>query len=395
MSKKKKLLVRAANRNEFDGLGDYLIESLTPAAEQLGVEVVRVPYMEYYKDVFACKEKGGEHLKEQLDYHIRIAANKEVQFANKFSDDECIGFLFFTDWSLVGYRRVAADYMGIRPPVIFWSREDPNHFGSFLSDGLFADVICTSAEECVTKYQQHYPASRVLCTPMAVAPEIYYSDFTPVNFWKREFDIVFVGNRYADREVRTSGENAVVFAAVDWARRNGRKFGVYGLHKGPHSWEGVFPVWHDLNGNTPFLDEKHEKLNPEYQGIFQGRCTGRLETADVYRNTKVALSVASNENSLTMVPNRVVQIGVSSILIAYRSKATERLTGGHALISDTAEKTWQYLDDIFFNVGNFGPSEEYIKRAERARDFVLSAHTFRHRLEAIVDVLEDLKKRKG
>lgn len=395
---KKKLLIRATNRNERDDLGDYLFQSILPAATQLGIELVRVPYMEYYADALRCLEEDRVGLQNQINFHIKAGALKEVEFANKFSPEECLGFLFFTDWSLVGFNRAAFYYAGHNHPVIFWNREDPNHFGPFLSDAQYADVICTSAEECVVQYMASLPGKQVICTPMAVAPEIYNSDTSPERFWGREFDIVFVGNRYGDRTVRTSGDVRVLFAAIEWAREHGKKMGVFGLPTGPYSWHNIHPVWPDSDGQEPFLDpDECKEPNPDYHGVYQGRRTRRLEAADVYRNAKVALSVASNEDSITMVPNRVVQIaGTGTILIAHKSIATEHLLDGHVLISDSMGKTKQFLDDIFLDLGHYEAQEDYLKRMEMAKQHTLSNHTFKHRLISILQAvgrIRGIKKR--
>lgn len=387
-----KIVIKAENRKYPDNIGDYLWQSIKPAADQLGIDLVRLPAKKLYER-----------------YVFSVAASAEIEWINDANPDL---FIFFTNWVHgTRSRKIAREYNKINCPVLFWSREDPNHYDHFLSDAIHADIIGTCCSDCIPKYEERFPEKKVISLPMAIAPEIFYPpesevkcDYRNDEVWytpecrngrlwgqgreddeqyrgeinenygpcpqchgsgkrkneyaDRDWDIVFLGNRYVTRQIRNDAEQAVIIAAAKWATANGKKMGVWGHDGKPYGWWRVPEIY-----NT---------------GIYQGRCD-RLEAADIYRNAKVALSVSSNDWSPTMAPNRVVQIAAcGTILIAYKSPATWWQTGGNALISHSDSTTNYYLYHIF--------TDEDIYTGARAH--VLAHHTFKHRLETITEAMK-------
>ena len=338
-----KIVIRAANRTYPDNVGDYLWESYKAAGYASSVELVRSPTEILYKP----------------SYDLAKASREEVSWVNEQDAD---AFLYFTDWGIFGhggdYRQIPLAFKDINCKKIFCSREDPNHFESFLGDCTHADIIGTCAEECVPKYQEKFPDKKVICLPMAVSPDIFYS---PVSS-KRHWDIVFLGNRYKNREVRTSGEQAVIIEAAKWAIENGKNMGVWGREDDAYGWSDI-----------PEIYETE---------IYRGR-VDRLAAASIYKTARVALSISSNDNSLTMAPNRIVQAACAGCdILAYTSKATEWQTRGHCAISTTPEETRRFLDRTF-SMGF--RSLDVIE----AQSYVMKHHTFYQRLQTILETLND------
>jgi len=334
-----KIIVKAVNRVFPDNIGDYLWESLQVAAKELDIELIRVPTKNWYHDAV----------------HLDISAREEVRWINNANAD---AFLFFSNW--IGgskYRTVAQQYGAIQCPVIYISREDPNHFKIFSTDTQFVNIIGTSCSDCILRYKAMRPNIPVINLPMAVAPDIFYPSIE-----EPEFDIVFLGNRYRNRLVRNTGEKAIIFAAADWAKKNNKKMAIYGYNYGGFGWQDSTLA----NIARPRVD--------------------RLKAADIYRNAKVALSVASNDWSPTMCPNRVPLIAATGIpLIAYTSPAVEWITGGNANISKSAEETKKILDGILLD-----DLQIYTVKARLAKERILAKHTFKNRLQTILEALDAL-----
>lgn len=368
----KKLLIKA-----LGDTGDYMFACIQPAAKRLGLELVRIPE-EYYGPASSLAMQG-----ESIDYigrELKIAYSLEIAFINSFSREECVGFLYFADWAFMGCLRASAMYLAVKHPVIFWTFEDPNHFSGFLNDAIDADVICTSAEECVTRYEKHYPNKVILGAPNACSPDMYPPN--QENFWDREFDVVFVGNRYPDQPVRNDGERAVIFPAIEWAQARNKKVGIFGIGSDSgYSWRGT-RIWKDDQGRVPYGDEDLEcrDRNSEYAGVFQ-YSTLRLGSSSVYRNAKVVLSLGLNGDSLTMCPDRFLQATCAgNIVISYSSIAASYLSDKKTNISTCPEQTKEHLDNIFY-----GNGEAYLQRAEQASDYIIENYSFERRL---VDILE-------
>jgi spore maturation protein CgeB len=332
-------MIKAENRAYLDNVGDYLYESLLPAAKALGHTFTRIPCELLYHDT----------------RHFTTCIQNEIECVNSYNPDL---FMFFSNWvHRAESARIARWYSKITCKKLFWSREDPNHFKPFLHDAMFVDVIGTSDADCVQKYQKEYPGKKVICLPMAVEPTIFYPSEVP---WEdREYDIVFLGNRYTNRFVRTCGEQAVVRAAARWALQHGKKMGVWGYASGIYGWDDISEVYKS--------------------GIYQG-CVDRLKAADVYRNARVALSVASNDDSPTMAPNRVPQAAMCGcVLINYKSPATEWMLDGNNNTSLSVRETEQFLKDIFSR------PEAYLEKVQKAQTHILQHHTFAHRLNTILE----------
>lgn len=376
----KKLLIKA-----LGDTGDYMFACIQPAAKRLGLELVRIPE-EYYGPASSLAMQGEPV--EFISRELKIAYSKEIAFINSFPKEECIGFLYFADWAFMGCLRASAMYLAVKPPVIFWTFEDPNHFSGFLNDAIDADIICTSAEECVTRYERYYPEKIVLGAPNACSPDMYLPN--QENFWDREYDIVFVGNRYPDQPVRNDGERAVIFPAIEWAQVRNKKVGIFGIgNDSGYSWRGTRFCWYDDQGRSPYFEEDLECRNrhPDYTGVFHPP-TLRLGSSSVYRNAKVVLSIGLNGDSLTMCPDRFLQATcAANIVISYSSVAASYLTDKKTNFSTCPEQTEELLDNIFY-----GDREHYLRRAKEASDYIIENYSFERRLEDILEAVGRVSK---
>jgi len=354
---KKIIIVRATM-----DLGDYLYACLAPDIEALGYEPMRMPINSWKlypeKNMEDVTELGSQ-FREMDQLHNFINENRgNVAF-----------ILHFSDWAH-RWLPTLPDYRHIKPkvPVVFWSREDPFHYKIFKWESETADIICTSEEESIPDYKKDYPDTPTICTPMAAAPHIFH----PAVDKDREWDIVFVGNRYKNREVRERGESEVLIPAIEWALENNKKIGVWGKG-GPgtpdlFTWENLPLVW-----DTP--------------GVYQPE-TLRLEAADIYRKAKVVLSYTSCPDAQTMLPNRLLQAAATGcVILSQRTPATDRILGKSGYHSSrSAEETKKKLSHIFDNL------DECFQQAESTRTHVISNHTFKQRLERIIRVVERLQK---
>lgn len=351
MKKKKKIIVRAT----LD-LGDYLFTCMKPAIEELKYVPVKVPSME--DKIYLVRHMPDPARKKAM-------AQEQALLAKETQDPDSIAcYIWFTDWAF----RWGHVRKNVALPVkkVFWSREDPFHFDQFLDEAKLADFICTSGKESMSRYNEKFPTKPVLVTPMALAPDVF---FPPETDDEREWDIVFVGNRYMGRKTRESGENIVLLPAIRWAKKNKKQFGLWG--KGPGSpdlfnWANQREVW--------------------AAKIFQKE-TLRLGSAGIYRKAKVVLSYSSCPTSATMLPNRVLQAaGSGCILISQKTPATDFIVGADNYVGvSSPQETDQALTKIF----NALP--EHFAMAKRAREQVLNHHTFKHRLIAILEMIGEKK----
>jgi spore maturation protein CgeB len=197
---------------------------------------------------------------------------------------------------------------------------------------------------------------------MAVNPDLYN---LPDREEDRIWDIVFVGNRYKDREVREAGEKQVLLPALQWALKNGKLIGVWGKGLSApdmFTWRNLPQVW-----NAP--------------GVYQHE-TLRLESMKVYKRAKVVLSYTSCPNGETMLPNRLLQAAACGcIILSQKTPATDYILAGNYFVTRSAEETGKQLTRIFSDM----PAAWEVARKCRAH--VLANHTFVNRLKDILGVL--------
>ncbi len=343
---KQKVLVRAT----LD-LGDYLFDCVAPAIEELGYTPVRLGT----RNLYPIRGMPVHKIMDSQARELSLILNHVLD------DKDVFCLINFTDWAYRSPIAMLEAKQALPIPIVFWSREDDYHYGRFNPDARQADIICTSERSCIEKYKMDFPTAIPICTPMALAPSI----FTPPDSNdEREWDVVFVGNRYKGRETRELGEDLVLLPALRWCKENNKKMGLWG--KGPDSadlfsWANQKEVWES--------------------GIYQ-RETTRLEAAEIYRKAKVVLSYTSCPDGETMLPNRILQaVGCGCIILSQKTDATDEILDNNYWKVSEKEDVGHHLEDIFFDL------DKSFDFANRCRNHVLANHTFKHRLDDIFNLI--------
>lgn len=84
-------------------------------------------------------------------------------------------------------------------PSIFWNKEDPIHFNTFLPIVDMFDVIFTYDFDCVARYKYFLKHNNVYFLPMAAQPRL----FNPIEKYSRKDAFCFAGSYYARYPERT------------------------------------------------------------------------------------------------------------------------------------------------------------------------------------------------
>lgn len=84
-------------------------------------------------------------------------------------------------------------------PSIFWNKEDPIHFSTFLPIVDMFDVIFTYDFDCVARYKYFLKHNNVYFLPMAAQPRL----FNPIEKYSRKDAFCFAGSYYARYPERT------------------------------------------------------------------------------------------------------------------------------------------------------------------------------------------------
>lgn len=92
------------------------------------------------------------------------------------------------------------DYCHARKlPVVFWSKEDPVHFGVFLKVAQAADYVFTTDADCIELYKAHLGHDRVYYLPFAAQPKLH----NPIEEYERKDRFCFAGSFYMKYKERS------------------------------------------------------------------------------------------------------------------------------------------------------------------------------------------------
>src|SRR5690606_22245741 len=84
-------------------------------------------------------------------------------------------------------------------PTIFWNKEDPVHFGTFLPIACMVDFVFTTDIDCIPKYKQRVGHKNVFLLPFAAQPKTH----NPIEKFARKDAFNFAGSyylRYPERQ---------------------------------------------------------------------------------------------------------------------------------------------------------------------------------------------------
>jgi len=83
-------------------------------------------------------------------------------------------------------------------PVVFWNKEDPVHFDTFIATAKYADFVFTTDIDCIKRYKTILNHDRVYLLPFAAQTRIH----NPIEKYQREDKFCFAGayyKRYPER----------------------------------------------------------------------------------------------------------------------------------------------------------------------------------------------------
>lgn len=84
-------------------------------------------------------------------------------------------------------------------PVVFWSKEDPVHFGVFIRAAALSDYVFTTDADCVELYKAHLGHDRVYYLPFAAQPRLH----NPMEEYERRDKFCFAGSFYVKYKERS------------------------------------------------------------------------------------------------------------------------------------------------------------------------------------------------
>lgn len=233
--------------------------------------------------------------------------------------------------------------------TVFWSKEDPVHFGTFLDVAKKVDVVFTTDIDCIQKYKKCVNHNDVFLLPFAAQPKLH----NPIELYERKNKFNFAGSYY-----------------LKYPRR-----------------QRDFEVLSDVAKNTKGLDifdRNFNKPHPHYQfpQRFEPMILGSLAPHEIdkaYKGYHYGINMNTIKQSQTMFARRVFEMLASNtIVMSNYSRGVRLIFGDLVICSDDVNELTRQLKKLDFDSTN---REKFKLQGLR---HVLKDHTYKHRLRYIL-----------
>ncbi|MCP4929400.1 MAG: glycosyltransferase, partial [Gammaproteobacteria bacterium] len=238
-------------------------------------------------------------------------------------------------------------------PTVFWNKEDPVHFETFLNTAKLFDYVFTTDIDCLHRYKAALGHERVYLLPFACQPAVH----NPIEVYQRKDAFSFAGAyyvRYPDRAKDLEG------------------------------FVEHLPSFRPLE----IYDRNYDKDNPDYQfpDNYQPYIVGTLSFNDIdkaYKGYRYAINLNSIKQSQSMFARRVFELLASNtITISNFSRGIHLLFGDLVLVTDSGEEVVERLQSLAQN-----PEDEDKLRLQGLRK-VMHEHTYQDRLNYILSKVD-------
>ncbi|MBL4941079.1 MAG: FkbM family methyltransferase [Colwellia sp.] len=241
-------------------------------------------------------------------------------------------------------------------PTLFWNKEDPVHYQTFLTVAKQFDHVFTTDLDCVSRYKAALKHNNVYFLPFACQPQVH----NPIEKFERKDAISFAGAYYVKYPDRTKDLESLVSSLPKI-----KALEIFDRNFGKSDPNYMFPPQYTpyIVGTLPF-----DKIDIAYKGY------------------KYAINLNSIKQSQTMFARRVYELLASNTLtISNYSKGIRLMFGDLVACSDSGEALSQTLAEWGENSNNV----DKLRLAGLRK--VLQEHTYLARLNYIEEKIFDKK----
>ncbi|NKQ11791.1 FkbM family methyltransferase [Pseudomonas sp. SST3] len=234
-------------------------------------------------------------------------------------------------------------------PTMFWNKEDPVHFETFLTTAKQFDFVFTTDMDCIHRYKAALGHDRVYFLPFACQPSVH----NPIELYERKDAFCFAGAYYARYPERTRDLGNFVAKLPEF-----RPVEIY--------------------------DRNYGKNDPNYQfpAQYQPFIVGTLPFSEIdraYKGYRYAINLNSIKQSQTMFARRVYELlGCNTVTVSNYSRGVRLMFGDLVITTDSGEEMVRRLQALA------GDEESSGKLRLAALRKVMLEHTYEQRLNYIV-----------
>ncbi|MCW0222597.1 FkbM family methyltransferase [Campylobacter lari] len=236
--------------------------------------------------------------------------------------------------------------------TIFWSKEDPVHFNTFLPIACSVDFVFTTDIDCIPKYKFYVGHEDVYCLPFAAQTKIH----NPIEEFDRKDEFNFAGSYYLRYPQRQLDFENLISAIKLY-----KSISIY-----------------DRNFNNP---HPHYTFPDSYKDMIIGNLPFN-EIIKAYKGYKFGITMNTVKQSQTMFARRAFElIACNTFVVSNFSRALRNFFGDLVISSDDMNELKNKLKLVC-------EDEMYCKKIKlNALRKVMKEHTYTDRLNFIASVV--------
>ncbi len=234
-------------------------------------------------------------------------------------------------------------------PTVFWNKEDPVHYETFLNTAKQFDVVFTTDIDCIHRYKGALGHDRVFLLPFACQPAMH----NPIELYERKDAFCFAGAYYVRYPART--RDLVNFISE---LPRFRPMEIFDRNLGKQDTNYQFPV--------------------EYQPYIVGTLSPD-QMALTYKGYRYGINLNSIKQSQSMFARRAFELlGSNTLTVSNFSRGLRVLLGDLVITTDNSAQMLSRLDALAAN-----PQDSARLRLAGLRK-VMQEHTYAHRLRYVM-----------
>ncbi|KGG92185.1 hypothetical protein P245_12325 [Comamonas thiooxydans] len=234
-------------------------------------------------------------------------------------------------------------------PTVFWNKEDPVHFETFLTTAKLFDHVFTTDIDCIHRYKAALGHEQVYLLPFACQP----ANNNPIETYERKDAFCFAGAYYVKYPERTRDLGNFVEALPAF-----RPLEIYDRNFGKNDPNYQFPAEYQpyIVGTLPF-----DQIDKAYKGY------------------RYAINLNSIKQSQTMFARRVFELLASNtVTVSNFSRGVRLLFGDLVITTDSGDNMVRRLSKI----ANDETHSRKLRLAALRK--VMQEHTYTQRMAYVV-----------
>lgn len=251
-------------------------------------------------------------------------------------------------------------------PIVFWSKEDPVHFGVFILTAALADYVFTTDADSVELYKARLGHDRVYYLPFGAQPKTH----NPVEEYDRKDKFCFAGSFYVKYK-----ERAKVF--IDLAP--------FFKEKGLDIYDRNFKKGESDNNSQSTSVASPQVQNYYFPDELRECILGGLpysEISKAYKGYKYGINMTSMVQSGYMFARRVFELLASNtVTVSNYSRGLELFFGDLIAATNDAETMREKLNKFC------GDELSYRKYRLAGLRHVLAKHLYEDRLDRVARIV--------